>query len=356
MLRCPLFIYKYMFTIYPFVTAFFVCLVAIWLLAPLAKRLGLTDLPSERKYHVNAVPLIGGIAVFLGFGFALLTADISLAEYRCLIAVATMLVFIGLLDDFHELSPHAKLIAQLIAGLLTIFWGNNQLISLGPLLVNDHIILGICGIPLTILAVIGLINAINMIDGVDGLASGISFIILSFLSYFAFYAGQTYTLIVLLVFCSSLLGFLCCNFPFSKNGQARIFLGDAGSMLLGFMIVWFTMRLSQDAIPAARPVTMLWLVALPLYDMVNVVLQRLMHKHSPFMADRRHFHHLLLLYLEDPRKVCAVAYGLTLTSGFIAVAGEIYHISDRMMLVGFVAFFIGYLTLNRYLWKLNKKN
>ncbi|MDF2867384.1 MAG: rfe [Gammaproteobacteria bacterium] len=345
-----------MLTLYPNIIAFLICAISIWLLTPLAKRIGLIDLPSERKFHTSEVPLIGGVAIFLGFCFALLTVDISLADFRGLIAVSAMLVFIGILDDFHELSPRAKLLAQIVASILTIAWGHNQLHSLGNILFIKPLELGYGSLPITVIAVVGIINAYNMIDGIDGLASGMGLITMGFLCYFAFRGGEIYSLIILLVFVSSLLSFLCFNFPLNKHKQASVFLGDAGSMLIGFILVWFLISLSQNKQAAVRPADMLWLVSLPLYDVVGVVLRRIFQRCSPFKADRNHIHHLLLYYLKDPLKVCMVMYTLTGLCGLVAVFGSYYKIHEGFMFTGFITLFISYLIINRQLWKLTQKN
>lgn len=345
-----------MLTLYPNIIAFLVCALSIGLLAPLAKRIGLTDLPSERKFHTSDVPLIGGVAIFLGFGFALLTAEISLADFRSLIAVSALLILVGILDDFHELSPRAKLLAQIVAGILTVVWGHNQLYSLGNILFIKPLELGYGSSLVTIIAIVGIINAYNMIDGVDGLAGGMGLISIGFLCYFASLTGEVYSLIILLIFVSSLLGFLCFNFPLNRRKQASIFLGDAGSMLIGFILVWFLISLSQGKQANVRPVDMLWLVALPLYDVVGVVLRRIFQRCSPFKADRNHIHHLLLHYLKDPLKVCVVMYTLTGLCGLVAVLGAYYKIHEGFMFTGFIALFISYLIINRQLWKLIQKN
>lgn len=345
-----------MLTLYPNIIAFIICALSIWLLMPLARRIGLTDLPSERKFHTSNVPLIGGVAIFLGFCFALLTVEISLANFRSLIAISALLVFVGILDDFRELSPKAKLLAQIMAGILTVIWGHNQLHSLGNILFIQSLELGYGASLVTIIAIVGIVNAYNMIDGVDGLAGGVGLISIGYLCYFAFLAGEICSLLVLLIFVSSLLGFLCFNFPLNRRKQASIFLGDAGSMLIGFILVWFSISLSQNEQANVRPVDMLWLVALPLYDVVGVVLRRMFQRSSPFKADRNHIHHLLLHYLKDPLKVCVVMYSLTGLCGLLAVLGAYYKIHESFMFTGFIALFISYLIINHRLWKLIQKN
>lgn len=318
-------------------------------------RIGLTDAPDERKFHTNNVPLIGGIAVFLGFVFALLTVDTSLVNYRSLIAVSGMLVFIGILDDFHELTPKAKFVAQIFAGLLMVVWGHNQLHYLGNILFIHPLHLGATGVIISVIAVVGVINAFNMLDGVDGLAGGIGLITIILLSIISLHAGRAADLFILLVFASSLAGFLLFNFPLSHRKQANVFLGDAGSMLIGFIIVWFLVSFTQGEQVAARPVDMLWFVALPLYDVVSVVIQRLFQGRSPFAPDRNHFHHILLQILKKPLNVCLIMYSLSFIFGLIGILGAYNTLSEGGMFVGFVVTFICYLIIKHYLWKQTQK-
>src|SRR5262245_59089903 len=152
--------------LYSSISNFIITIGCISLLRPLAVRINLVDAPHGRKQHEGHVPLIGGIAMFLGVLFALLTLSISLQPLRGFIAGCALLVFIGVLDDFHELSARARLVAQAAAGLIMVLWGKVALHSLGNLLFLGDIHLGWFSLPITVLAVIGIINAVNMTDGV----------------------------------------------------------------------------------------------------------------------------------------------------------------------------------------------
>src|SRR5471030_2400768 len=117
----------------PLFVAFAMTIAGLVLLKPLALRLGLVDKPGGRKHHEGEIPLIGGVAMFFGFGFSLLTLHVSLSDYRCLIAACALLVITGILDDFHELAPRSRLFIQLFVAVLMVTWGNNYLNDLGNL-------------------------------------------------------------------------------------------------------------------------------------------------------------------------------------------------------------------------------
>ena len=183
----------------------------IWLFRHLAIRLGLVDRPGGRKMHEHAVPLIGGVAIFFGFCFALLTLPISLQNYRALIAGGSLLLTMGVVDDFHELNSIIKLFGQIAAALLLIFWGHRSVFTLGDLLFIGNISLGIWSILITIILVVGFINAMNMIDGQDGLAGGVAFGQVILLSYLCWHMQREADLCILLILGLLLAVFLVFN-------------------------------------------------------------------------------------------------------------------------------------------------
>src|SRR6185312_5195559 len=329
--------------------AFAVTVCCIWLLRPLAIRLGLVDLPVGRKQHQGHTPLIGGIGMFLGFLFALLTLPISLVEYRSFIAGSALLVFIGVLDDFHELTPRARLIAQLIAALLMTAAAKVILYDLGNIFFYKSLLLGNWGLPFTIIAVIGVINAVNMTDGIDGLAGGLVFIEIGFLAFLAFQNGHMDIVLILSLILATLLGFLFFNFPIFSHQRAAVFMGDAGSMFLGFALVWFLVKLSQVPTQVVRPATMLWIAAIPLFDFVSVVLRRLQTRTSLISADREHFHYMLLEVGFSRIQVVLTLCLASFILGTVGILGERVGISDGIMFLGFLGVFLLYLLVFRYL-------
>lgn len=328
---------------FPCVVAFAVTTACIWLLRPLAMRLGLVDTPHGRKQHTGEVPVIGGLAMFLGFLFALLTLPISLVNYRSFIAGCALLVFMGVLDDFQELSAKSRLVAQIIAALLMTAWGKVDLHNMGNLFFYKDILLGDWSLPITVLAVVALINAINMTDGIDGLAGGLSFIAFAFLTFLAIHGGQFVTTQILLLLLAVSLAFLLCNFPLPGRKRALVFMGDAGSMFLGFGVVWFLIQLSQTPQQVVHPVTMLWITALPLFEIVGVIVRRVQKRTSLFIPDREHLHHLLLALGYTPFQITTILCVVAIACGLLGVIANFIGIAEGVMFIGFLLLFALYL-------------
>lgn len=327
--------------------AFAMTIAGLILLKPLSIRLGLVDKPGGRKLHKGNIPLIGGIAMFLGFGFSLLTLNVSLSDYRCLIAGCALLVITGILDDFRELAPRGRLMIQLFVAILMVTWGHNYLSTVGNLLHIGDIHLGLLGIPITVVAVIAVINAVNMTDGADGLAGTIAWVELFYLAWIAHRADQFIDMQIIYVLLAVVLAFLCFNFPLRH--KARVFMGDSGSMMLGFVLVWFSVDLSQQYY-AAHPVTFLWILAVPLWDISSVVIRRLLCGFSPMKADRGHLHHYLLEKGFSPLQVTCLMGALSAALGFIGLIAEDAQIAQSIMFLLFIGLFGLYLWLLHRAW------
>lgn len=329
--------------------AFFVTLICIFLLKPLAVRLGLVDVPNSRKHHQRNTPLIGGLAMFMGFLAALLTLPISLQHYRSFIAGSALLVFVGLLDDFHELSPKSRLLAQIFALLLMFFWGEIKLTYLGDLIFYKPIGLGVFSLPVTLIAGLGIINAINMTDGVDGLAGTLVLSELILLIYCAIIKGQFLSMPILLLIAATVLAFLMLNFRWLGRLHAYVFMGDAGSMFLGFALVWFLIELSQPGLKAVTPVTMLWVMVLPLFDTTAVMLYRASKKKSIFSSDRQHLHHLLVGLNLTPAQISITLGASNLVLGVLGLWTYHCQLAEGFVFIGFIMLFMLYFICLFYL-------
>jgi UDP-GlcNAc:undecaprenyl-phosphate GlcNAc-1-phosphate transferase len=274
--------------------AFVVCCGLLHFLRPVALRIGLVDVPNDRKAHAGSVPLIGGVAMFCGFALAALTLDMGLMAYRGFFAAAAILVVVGLLDDMHELSSRARFGAQILAAALMAIWGGVVLHDLGALGSGGAMFtLGRWEIVFTVFATVGVINALNMSDGVDGLAGGLSLVALLGLAYVAGGAGLAPERTLLLLLAVVVVGFLLFNLRLPWRRRALIFMGDAGSMFLGFAITWFLISLSQGEARVMAPVAALWLLMIPLFDTVWLILWRFSQGRSPTSSDIGHLHHVL---------------------------------------------------------------
>lgn len=310
-------------------------LLLLRLLSRLAARVGLVDYPGRRKRHRGAIPLIGGPAIFAGLAFGALPIVDTLHPYRALFAALAVLLFAGLLDDLRDLTPRQKFLAQLLAGLLMVYWGHTMVLSLGDLLSISAISTDFWAVPFTLIALLGLINAINMADGADGLASGLSLIALLFLAICALLVGRPVSAQVLLTAVAVVLAFWSLNMRFPWQPHARAFLGDSGSMMLGMLLTWFSIEVARGRI-GIYPIAAVWFLALPLIDMAVVILRRLGRGHSPFRAGRDHFHHMLIAAGLPPGVAVLLILALALALASIGFFAWRARVPEYWLFFGFL--------------------
>ena len=280
-----------------YLIAFLVTAVTVKALSRPAIRIGLVDRPGGRKRHDAPVPLIGGPAMFAGFVFGALTLLESLYVYRVLFVSMALLVVVGVLDDARDLKPSSKSVAQLVAALFMTSWAGLFVMQLGNLFGFVVLDLRHWAIPFTVVCVLGVINAINMADGLDGLAGGLVLVALGFLCAGAVDVGNLGAAKLLALMAASVAGFLLFNIRLPWQPRARAFMGDSGSMMLGFLLVWFCVELTQTSSPRLEPMSVVWFLAVPLLDMGFVILRRVdegkepvrrgPHPSAPHPAGRR---------------------------------------------------------------------
>ena len=324
------------------------CFLVMRLLHPVAHRLGLVDHPGERrKLHRHAVPPIGGVALFSGVLAAILLATqfigLSLDGLGAGLIGAALLVIVGLLDDRFGLGFRVRFLAQLIAVLILAVGGGVQLQVLGDLFGAGPIHLGLFALPFTLFAAVGIINAFNMIDGIDGLAAGL-FLVAVVALLFSNPPEAALFSFLLPVVAIALLPFLACNLSLPGCTRHKVFLGDAGSMLLGYIVAWALIDASQSASSIA-PVTALWFVAIPLLDTLNVMGRRLRCGRSPFKADRGHLHHVLTRSTGSPRAALATILTLAIALAVPAVAGVSLELAEPVYFYLALAIFALYIAL-----------
>ncbi len=326
-------------------------LVLMPVLTRVAWRLGLLDQPGGRKAHAGAVPLVGGLVMFLAFVFGLLALPDGLTSLRPLIAGAALLVLVGVLDDIRELSSASRFVVQVAAALLMIWWGDVVLLDLGHLVGDYRVALGIWSVPLTAFAVVGVINALNMVDGVDGLAGSVTLVTVLAIAVLATAAGAALAVHVLLVLGVAIVVFLLFNLRLPGYARARVFMGDAGSMFLGFVLAWFLVQLSQGDGRVFSPATALWLFGLPLIDTVTMMLRRVLRGRSPFAADREHFHHVLLLAGFSHEATLVIMVAVAGVMALVGIVGQLAGVSEWLMFYGFMAVFAGYFYMILRAWR-----
>jgi UDP-GlcNAc:undecaprenyl-phosphate/decaprenyl-phosphate GlcNAc-1-phosphate transferase len=292
---------------------------AIFVLRRYALLLGLMDHPDQRKQHVGDVPLVGGLAIFMGI-------TVGAAAYghfhwfvKILIDTAMMLTLLGALDDRFDLSVKKRLLIQAIAILTVIATTGVYIHTLGHLF-GYQVNLGWLGPPVTVVAIIGLMNAFNLMDGIDGLAGSLELVSITAIVMFAEPPALQEMVLLLALLATASLPYLITNLGFMGR---KIFLGDAGSMLIGYLLAWSLVRMSQSSQSHLSPVDVLWCVALPVFDTFAVMLRRARQGKSPFKPDRGHIHHILMDAGLGPRTTLVAL--TTLAACFALVGAAIAH-------------------------------
>jgi UDP-GlcNAc:undecaprenyl-phosphate GlcNAc-1-phosphate transferase len=258
--------------------------------------MGLVDRPATRKLHSGEVPVVGGISIYL----TVLLVGVLLGvefEFFLPLAVAFPIVIIGLLDDRHSLRASIRFTVQIGCALGMILFAQLTIQSVGNVIGSGSVMLTeFSANAFTIMCTVGAINSINIIDGVDGLSGSIIGLTLIAITYFAWAAGDVNVVLLLASLTTAIVGFLSYNVRLARR-QASVFLGDAGSMFLGFVLVWYLIKCTQGPNAVLSPVSFGWILGLPLADTISVMVGRVLNGRSPFDAGRDHrdhFHHQLL--------------------------------------------------------------
>ncbi|HYW76094.1 MAG TPA: MraY family glycosyltransferase [Gammaproteobacteria bacterium] len=274
----------------------FVCTLGlVGALVPVAHFAGLMDHPRDHKIHIRPTPVVGGLAMALSciafFGWPGGPIGQMPEAY---IWSSLLLLLQGMIDDRRSLSAGARFVGQLTAASIVVFAGGVQVHSLGDLLGFGAINLGWAAGPFTLFAIVGFINAFNMIDGADGLAGSMILTIGALLLGASWWSGYTALVPEIAVLIASAAGFLAWNLRVPGRTQARVFLGDAGSTWAGFTLACLTILITQRSQGVLSPMVAIWILAVPVFDSVSLMLQRWGNGRSPFSADNEHLHHLLV--------------------------------------------------------------
>jgi len=311
----------YRLGILAFVTAFIIALIAMIPLMKIIHRFHLFDVPDNRKEHVAPIPTMGGIASCIGMAVACgiwytFTND---AFTVCFFFSIAILFVVGIMDDLKNMPARYKFIIQLAVASMIAFSGVR--------ITSFNGLFGIDTLPIsaqytfTILAITGITNAFNLIDGIDGLAGGLGFMSLVILGLFLTLSGDGNAAIVAFALAGGLLGFLYYNF-----NPAKIFMGDTGSLVLGFVVAVLCIKLIQlnpqsSSILPHSPLFALSVVAIPVFDTLRVFALRIWSGKSPFTPDKTHIHHLLTLNGWDHRfsakLICGVHAGILILGYFL---------------------------------------
>jgi UDP-GlcNAc:undecaprenyl-phosphate GlcNAc-1-phosphate transferase len=304
------------------------------LFAKIAYKLNMLDKPDQRKVHPEATPLLGGAAVFGGFLSALLINGLFTLELSAILVGALILFGVGVLDDYKEIPAGIKLLTQIICTILVIFCG----IVLRVIPTDFGLFAHTGNVLLTIFWIIGITNAMNFFDGMDGLAAGLGALIAFFLGVVAFQTDQPFVGWIAVAMMGSCIGFLPYNFK--VKGNATIFLGDAGSTVIGFILacvaVYGDWAEGNPVVALISPLLIFWIL---IFDMVYITLDRILSgrvlnfRQWIEYVGKDHLHHRLANVLGGKKKSVLFIYLLSLCLGLSAVALRNARVVDAILLI-----------------------
>ena len=323
----------------------FLALVISLAIIPLFRRpainIDLIDHPGGRKQHKAPVPLIGGPAIFASCAISFYIWGLPVG-FEGLAFAATGLFLIGFFDDKYDISAVFRLLVQASFVTAALWWDNNWLSQI-KFTEELTLELGLLQYPFTVLLILGLINAINMLDGLDGLSSGVVLIILGFLIGISGVAGLSDLSSVSTCIFGAVLGFWAFNYRFAWREKASIFMGDSGTTVLGFILPYLAIKLSL-LVPSKAPQSiLLWLFAIPLWDICAVVIKRMRDGKSPLQAGRDHIHHVLMSAGLTVRHTLHLIYLLTITTISFGIAAQFFGFSQFESYAAFGLFMTVYL-------------
>lgn len=328
-----------------------ICSFMIFILSVNAGVLRLIDKPSGRKQHRKPVPTVGGLAVVLSLLLSTVLLDIHWPFENIVLYLAAALMIIGWADDVLDLPASVRLIVFFGIAAVAVFAGGVELQSLGNLFGFGNIELGVAGPIITIIAIVAGMNAFNMIDGIDGL---LALFLMNALVFLLIVSQGFSPLFVLLL--SLIVIFFVANLGVNLKGEHKqIFMGDSGSITFGFLIVSLVVSLSQGGeAQEIRPVTALWIIAIPLMDLVAIMIRRLKKGQSLMKADREHLHHIFMrLGLSDRQTLFVIAV-VTAFCSLVGIVGELMLWPEMVMFGVFLVLFAGYLYFILNCWRLTK--
>lgn len=286
----------------------------------IANHIGALDYPNERKVHKKPMPLLGGLMMFFGFLFGYMVFAPESTQMLSILIGSFILIITGIIDDIKPLKAKEAIIGQIIAAAIVTFYGN--------ILLNDvsffgfYFDFGILAYPLTIIFIVAVMNCVNLIDGLDGLACGISTIFFTTIGIIAFIMHNIGSLEITLTFImlGACLGFLIFNF-----NPAKIFMGETGSMFLGFMIAVVCL-MGFKAVTLTSLVVPMLIFAIPILDTLFAIIRRVINKKPIYVADKQHLHHQLLNKKFSQRTTVLIIYGVSM---LFSLASIFYVLKDQ---------------------------
>lgn len=268
----------------------------------IAHHVNALDMPNERKVHKEPMPRMGGLAIFIGFLVGYMLFCNQTVQMNSILIGSFFIILIGIFDDIKPLSPSIKFCGQLLAAIIVVYYGNVVMQDLSAF--GLYINFGMFAKPITILFIVSVINCLNLIDGLDGLAGGISTIFFITITVISTLLGNVSSLdaSLTLIMIGACLGFLLYNFH-----PAKIFMGDSGSMFLGYMIAVISLLGFKNVTLTSFIVPVL-ILAIPILDTLFAIIRRLLKGESFAKADKEHFHHQILKMAGNQTKTVLIIY------------------------------------------------
>ncbi|GBD97956.1 MAG TPA: undecaprenyl/decaprenyl-phosphate alpha-N-acetylglucosaminyl 1-phosphate transferase [Nitrospirae bacterium] len=291
----------------------------------LANNNGAIALPGKRHIHTHPTPKFGGVAIALTVLLVspfIFSIDRVIGSY---LSSSALMLLLGIIDDVRGTNWKVKLVFSIVATSIIIFGAGIWVENLGNLFGFGEIHLGLWGIPVTLFAVFGVINAVNLIDGLNGLACGISSIAFLSFAVFASISGNSSVLYLSLANLGATLGFFRYNYP-----RARIFMGDSGSLFLGFSLAVMAILLTQGQ-GKINPMVPVVVLGIPIFDTLRVLIIRVKNKRHPFRADKTHLHHLMIRSGIPQGRVVRIIWILSSLMSFFAFV--LFNFDSWLMLL-----------------------
>ena len=295
--------------------AFVIALACTPIVKSFAQKVGAMDIPKDaRRVHDHPIPRMGGLAIFLGFIISVvLFADITTQMQGILIG-SVLIVATGAVDDVVNLNAWIKLLIQIAAAVIAVMHGVVIEVLTNPNLFSESMHLGALSVPITIIWIVGITNSVNLIDGLDGLACGVSTISSVTMLLVALLVAEPNVALVLAALAGACIGFIPYNF-----NPAKIFMGDTGSLLLGYILATMSVVGLFKFYAVVTFAVPLLALAVPLVDTVTSFCRRVLHGQSPMHADRGHFHHRLIDMGFSQKQAVAILYAISAILGLTAV-------------------------------------
>ena len=287
-----------------------------------AVHVGALDIPDKRKVHVKPMPRLGGLGIYLGFLLGYMLFGKQTTQMNAILIGSFIILLVGVIDDIKPLDAKTKFIGQIIAACVLIFYGNILLDKAS--MFGLSLKFGLLAYPVTIIFIVGCINIINIIDGLDGLSGGTCSIFYLTIGIIAFMKGAPFELSVILAFImlGSTLGFLFHNFY-----PAKIFSGDSGSMLQGFMIATISLMGLKTASMITFFVPIL-ILGIPILDTLFAIIRRIIKKQPVYLPDKSHLHHQLLNLGLSHRNTVLAIYGMNI---LFSISSIIYLLNNKTL-------------------------